>query len=108
MGEEGRASVSSQLFCAGAKARNAFYPILYRCLLRIYRYSILPALTQNGIIYCNVVEGSFNGGSFKDFVAGVLTTMNPFPGPKSVLVMDNCGIHKNKEIRRLVESRFVF
>lgn len=29
---------------------------------------------------------------------------NPYPGPRSVLVMDNCRIHYGDEVRRLVEE----
>ena len=34
--------------------------------------------------------------------------MEPFPGPKSVIVMDNCRIHKNPAVLELIESRYVF
>lgn len=33
--------------------------------------------------------------------------MQPFPALKSVIVMDNCAIHKAPEIRELIESRYV-
>lgn len=29
---------------------------------------------------------------------------NPYPGPRSVLVMDNCSIHHLEEVRQLVED----
>lgn len=29
---------------------------------------------------------------------------NPYPGPRSVLVLDNCSIHHAEEIRHLVED----
>lgn len=29
---------------------------------------------------------------------------NPYPGPRSVLVLDNCRIHHAEEIRHLVED----
>jgi len=28
----------------------------------------------------------------------------PYPGPRSVLVMDNCRIHHGEDVRRLVED----
>lgn len=31
--------------------------------------------------------------------------MQPFPAPNSVIVMDNCPIHKHPDIRELIESR---
>ena len=29
---------------------------------------------------------------------------NPYPGPRSVLVMDNCNIHHSEDVRELVED----
>jgi hypothetical protein len=61
--------------------------------------SVLPALTLNdGIIHCDVVEGPFDSEHFEDFIIGLLENMNPFPAPNSVIVMDNCRIHKNPAI----------
>ncbi|KIO16526.1 hypothetical protein M407DRAFT_77381, partial [Tulasnella calospora MUT 4182] len=69
------------------------------------RYSLLPALSLSGIIYSQIVEGSFTGTSFFDFVANLLDRMQPYPAPNSVLVTDNCAIHKVDGIRQLVEER---
>lgn len=33
-----------------------------------------------------------------------LPHLNPFPAPHSVVVLDNCQIHKNNEFVRLIES----
>lgn len=33
-----------------------------------------------------------------------LPRMNPFPGNNSVLIMDNCQIHKSAHIREIVEE----
>ena len=60
---------------------------------------------MNGIIDCTIVEGSFNGERFYSFIDGLLDHMQPFPAPNSVIIMDNCAIHKGLEIRELVESR---
>jgi hypothetical protein len=29
---------------------------------------------------------------------------NPYPGPRSVIVLDNCNIHHAEEVRQLVED----
>lgn len=29
---------------------------------------------------------------------------NPYPGPRSVLIMDNCRIHHGERLRQLVED----
>lgn len=84
----------------GAKAqRKAFF-------VRGRRYSVLPALSlQEGILHCDVVEGSFCDESFAQFIRKLLDNMRPFPAPNSVIVMDNCPIHKHPNIRELIESR---
>ncbi|KAG9023998.1 hypothetical protein FS837_005544, partial [Tulasnella sp. UAMH 9824] len=70
-------------------------------------YSLLPALSLEGIIYSQITEGSFNGETFFDFIANLLDRMEPYPGRNSVLVMDNCAIHKVDGIQQLVEERGV-
>jgi len=73
--------------------------------IRGTKISLLPALSLDGIIYFIVKEGSHNAASFATFVDGLLYHMNPFPHPKSVLVIDNAGIHKAPEIKAMVEAR---
>ena len=57
------------------------------------------------MVDCMVVQGAFNTILFTEFISGLLDKMNPFPLPWSVIVMDNCAIHKSPEIRKLIESR---
>lgn len=59
------------------------------------------------MIHCNIIEGSFNTELFVGFIGGLLDRMNPFPASQSVIVMDNCAIHKAPEITQLIESRYV-
>lgn len=41
-----------------------------------------------------IVHGSFDKALFNTFIqTAVLPFCTPFPGPKSVIVMDNCKIH---------------
>jgi hypothetical protein len=35
-------------------------------------YSILPALSLNGMLYSHIVKGSFNAASFTEFIQGLL------------------------------------
>ncbi|KAJ7201590.1 hypothetical protein GGX14DRAFT_399930 [Mycena pura] len=47
-----------------------------------------------------IVEGSVDGEEFFDFVLNdVLPQMNAFPADDSVLIMDNCRIHKSEAVR---------
>ncbi|KAI8977727.1 hypothetical protein BD414DRAFT_422490 [Trametes punicea] len=66
---------------------------------------MLPALSLSGILHLKVVEGSFTIASFSDFIAGLLEVMNPYPGPNSVIVMDECHIHKADLIIEMIEDR---
>ncbi|KAJ6585530.1 hypothetical protein B0H19DRAFT_1059746 [Mycena capillaripes] len=68
-------------------------------------YSVLPAISLDGILYVSILEGSFTTATFVEFIDGLLDTMNPFPGPNSVIVMDNCCIHKADVIREMIEER---
>ncbi|QRW12042.1 DDE superfamily endonuclease [Ceratobasidium sp. AG-Ba] len=69
------------------------------------RYSILPALSLDGILHCVIREGAYTGETFMDFICGLLDEMNPFPGCNSVVIMDNASIHKSTALRELVEIR---
>lgn len=52
-----------------------------------------------------VIEGSYDSDSFARFIDGLLYHMNPFPGPNSVIVMDNCQIHKSDLVHEIIEGR---
>ncbi|KAG2749003.1 hypothetical protein P692DRAFT_20654569, partial [Suillus brevipes Sb2] len=69
------------------------------------RYSLCAAMTVEGYIAAQVVEGSFDAQEFYDFVAeDVLPHMNPFPAERSIIVLDNCRIHHSEDLVDLVES----
>jgi DDE superfamily endonuclease len=71
------------------------------------RYSILPAISLDGILTVKIVEGSFNTSRFAEFIEELLERMNPFPEVNSVIVMDNCRIHKSNLIAEMIEERYV-
>jgi hypothetical protein len=57
-------------------------------------FTVLPAMTVNGYIACNVYRGSVNAEIFKLFIEhDVLPYCSPFPGPRSIIIMDNASIH---------------
>ncbi|KZO92629.1 hypothetical protein CALVIDRAFT_487323 [Calocera viscosa TUFC12733] len=84
-----------------SQALSSIQPMLTRC----DRWSVLPALSLDGILALKIVEGSFDAISFMEFVELCLLNMNPYPARNSVLVMDNCRIHKSALIREMVESK---
>ena len=57
-------------------------------------FSVLPALTVDGYIACNVYQGSVNMETFTAFVEhDLLPRCTRYPGPRSVIIMDNAAIH---------------
>lgn len=72
------------------KASSSYILTNYCC-----RYSILPALSDMGMVALSVYQGTFNLDRFLSFIELLLTRMQPYPNPKSVIVMDNCKIHKD-------------
>lgn len=71
-----------------------------------FRYSVLPALSLSGVLHLDVLAGSYKARDFNSFIDGLLDNMNPFPGPNSVIVMDNASIHKSPELRPMIEQRY--
>ena len=70
------------------------------------RYPILPALSlKEGVLHCDIIQGAFDTSTFFKFIKGTLDRMQPFPAPNSVLVMDNCHIHKHPDIQNLIQSQ---
>ncbi|KAF8575005.1 hypothetical protein K439DRAFT_1371001, partial [Ramaria rubella] len=69
---------------------------------------ILPVLSLDGIEYVDILEGSFTYATFAIFIEGLLNQMNPFLGPNSVIIMDNCQIHKSPEVLNMITERYVF
>ncbi|KIK81400.1 hypothetical protein PAXRUDRAFT_109593, partial [Paxillus rubicundulus Ve08.2h10] len=66
-------------------------------------YSVLPALDCNGIVALDIFEGSITKERFIYFLCEqVAPLLNSFPHPRSVVVMDNCCIHHDKEIRQII------
>lgn len=77
-------------------------------VLNIASFSVLPAISLNdGILHCKIVEGSFCTETFSQFIEGLLDNMQLYPGPNSVIVMDNCRIHKHPHIQDTVGKKTV-
>ena len=102
---EGLRACRKQVFARGK--RYALSLLLGLLLTYSYRYSILPAISIDSILDCLIIEGAFNSALFMIFIESLVEKMLPFPNPRSVIVMDNCSIHKAPEIREISESRYV-
>lgn len=93
-----------------AQRTHGYTPVGARCvqrtaLVRGKRLSILPALSLRGIIALDIFEGSVDRARFIDFLREQLVPiLRPYPGPNSVVIMDNCAIHHGDEIREIIED----
>lgn len=88
------------------KGERAFSKVFF---LRGKSYSVLPALSLDGVLHVKVVENAFNMVTFNEFIDELLEKMqayDPVTHPKnSVLIMDNCRIHKDPEmVARVLEK----
>ena len=64
---------------------------------RLERWSILFAYTCKGFLWWDIIKGSYDAELFALFLeAHVIPHTNPFPGPRSVIIMDNAWIHHNE------------
>ena len=91
--------------------------------LRGQKFSILPALSLDGILTLDIFEGSVDRERFLGFLRNYLVCtvlccvllfiliyihqaphLNPFPMEHSVVVMDNCSTHHNEDIRQIIED----
>jgi len=69
-------------------------PVEYAPIKRSERWSILPVYSSDGFLVWEIIQGSWTKTTFNDFVrTQVLPICTPYPGPRSVLVMDNAKIH---------------
>jgi DDE superfamily endonuclease len=67
---------------------------------RTQKWSILPLYTYDGFVDWMIVHGSFNGDLFIEFLEQhVIPHTNPYPGPRSVLIMDNAKIHHDEVLK---------
>lgn len=74
---------------------------------RDQRYQILPAYTQDGILLSRVFQGSTDGAFFEDFIEELLQHCQPYPNPRSVLIMDNASFHHSERIEQMCSEKGV-
>ncbi|KAG1855368.1 hypothetical protein DFJ58DRAFT_623165, partial [Suillus subalutaceus] len=55
----------------------------------LFRYSILPAISLDGVLHLDIQDHSYTAATFNEFIEGLLDNMNQYPQKNSVIVMDN-------------------
>ncbi|KAF9503267.1 hypothetical protein BS47DRAFT_1310070, partial [Hydnum rufescens UP504] len=68
-------------------------------------YMILPLLSIDGYLMCEVFEGSVTGKMFEKFLLTDVPVMCLYPGPCSVLILDNCAIHHGLAVWDIIEGK---
>ena len=79
-------------------------PTTHRFLSRGKRINAIAAISSNGILTVDLLEGSVTCERFYDFVRGsLIPNMLPFNGvnSQSIAVTDNCAIHHLQEVKQL-------
>jgi transposase len=71
---------------------------------RDYRHQILPAYTQDGVLFYRVFQGSTDSAVFEDFVEELLEHCGRWPEPRSVLVMDNASFHRSERVKMMCDE----
>jgi hypothetical protein len=83
-------------------------PWTYATLARGHRFHLLPAITVNGLLDVLLYKGHTHTEGFFIWLRDcVLPKMNPFPGPNSILVMDNASWHKSPAVAALCRDHGV-
>jgi transposase len=69
---------------------------------RSERWSLLPAITVDGYLSYTIFQGSITSEILEDFLeCSVLPHCTAYPGPNSVIVLDNASIHRSERVREL-------
>jgi hypothetical protein len=78
--------------------------IVSRWLQKKERVSVLPVYTIEGYITSVTFMGSLTGAIFEDFIIEQLLPLcNPFPAPRSVIIMDNASVYYESQ-DRIIEA----
>ena len=68
-------------------------------------WSISPALTGDGYLDWVIFQGGINKEIFLTFVCEkVLPYCNPWPGPCSIIILDNASIHRDQELQDMCNA----
>jgi len=85
-------------------SRQGYTPVTQELLKRDKRWSILPAYTVDGILLITkIIQGSIPQEIFNDWIR-TLPLCNPYPGPRSVLILDNCVVHKHVSVQQMCDE----
>jgi len=86
------------------RSKKGKHAVKRRKAVRGRRLTATGLLTSHGMLASTVVEGSMHRDQYLGFLEHqVLPLCSRYPGPLSVLVMDNARIHHGEEIQELCD-----
>lgn len=68
------------------------------------RYHILPACTQDGILYSHIYRGTTDRAVFEKFIEQLLPRCGKWPEPRSVVIMDNASFHHSPKVQQMCNA----
>lgn len=81
------------------RGRRAVFRYLQRAR---ERYSLLAAVDCRGLLDYGIIEDTCTSHKlFNFFINSLMHKMNAFPGPRSVLILDNASIHHYQPFQRV-------
>jgi transposase len=76
--------------------------IAHYSIKRSERWSILPAMCLDGYLAYDIYQGGYTSEMFERFLQyDVLPQCNPYPQPRSIIIMDNASIHRGWRVQEL-------
>jgi transposase len=75
-------------------------------VLRGKRMSVVGAYSLNGLITFDLTSNTYNRDRFEDFFQHfLLPELTPYPGPRSIVILDNARIHNRRNLFNMCLSR---
>lgn len=63
------------------------------------RMSVVGAYSLNGLLTFDIIPNTYNQERFEDFFRySVLPSSTPYPGPRSIVILDNARIHNRRKL----------
>ncbi|KAI7938667.1 hypothetical protein MJO28_014246 [Puccinia striiformis f. sp. tritici] len=71
-----------------------------------HKFNLIPAVALSGLVAVMIQEENVYRFDFEYFLEHILVpSMNPFPGPCSVLIVDNASFHHGGRIEDIIEDK---
>ena len=87
------------IFCK-LRGNRAVVKVIFR---RGCKYSLLLCGDLNGVVCFDIIKGACNESRFLRFVVEeIIDHLNPYPQPRSILLLDNCQFHHSAIFKSMI------